>query len=147
MEALERYELDLLLGGLTKESPWKTDVGLTSPYFENRIVVATRGPGEKIKGIQVAVESGDVAAAYLEKKGAVPVRVERLRDASTEAIAGPEWEVQQLGFNQIVEQLMSEKHVVAAPPGENAWIKKLDEFLHSRRNEIIDRLKKENAAP
>src|SRR3954447_15491720 len=62
MEALERYELDLLVAGITRQTPWKSDVGLTSGYFG--------------------------------------------------------------------------KHAFATPPGENGWIKALDEFLHAKRAEI-----------
>ena len=32
MEALERYELDLVAGGLTAASPWKSRVGFTRPW-------------------------------------------------------------------------------------------------------------------
>src|SRR5919199_5046023 len=39
MEALERFELDLVAGGLTDDTPWSKYVGLTSPYYENRIAV------------------------------------------------------------------------------------------------------------
>jgi polar amino acid transport system substrate-binding protein len=62
MEALERFELDLVIGGITKQTPWKKTVGMTDTYFG--------------------------------------------------------------------------KHVLVTAPGENAWIKKLDEFLSSRRPEI-----------
>jgi polar amino acid transport system substrate-binding protein len=72
MEALEKYELDLLLGGITRKTPWKSDVGLTSGYFE--------------------------------------------------------------------------EHAFATAPGENGWIKKLDEFLHRHQGEIERSLRKAQQA-
>lgn len=34
MTALERRDLDLVVGGFTKDTPWKDRVGLTEPYLE-----------------------------------------------------------------------------------------------------------------
>jgi ABC-type amino acid transport substrate-binding protein len=50
LEALERRELDLVLGGLRDDSPWRTRVALTRPYFTERDSSAGRvfaaAPGE-----------------------------------------------------------------------------------------------------
>jgi len=67
MEALEHYQLDLLIGGFTSKTPWSKYVGLTSPY--------------------------------------------------------------------------TEKQVMATPPGENAFIKRLDEFLSGHRAEVENLLR------
>jgi polar amino acid transport system substrate-binding protein len=71
MEALERFELDLVIGGITKRTPWKKTVGLTDSYYQ--------------------------------------------------------------------------KHVWATAPGENAWIKLLDEFLSRRREEIAKIVEEQHA--
>ncbi|MFL6527885.1 MAG: transporter substrate-binding domain-containing protein [Chthoniobacterales bacterium] len=71
MEALQRFELDLVIGGITKQTPWKKTVGMTDTYFD--------------------------------------------------------------------------KHVIATAPGENAWIKRLDEFLSRRRAEIARAAQERNA--
>ncbi len=34
MEALERFELDIVVGGITKKTAWSKYVGLTGPYAE-----------------------------------------------------------------------------------------------------------------
>ena len=39
-EALEHYELDVLIGGLTSANPWGRHVTMTTPYFTNHVVVA-----------------------------------------------------------------------------------------------------------
>src|SRR4051794_20819711 len=78
LEALERYELDLVAGGLDANTPWAKKVGFTRPYFEERIVVGiprNAQQPESLKGLRVAVKSGEAVAAYLVKKDATPVRV------------------------------------------------------------------------
>lgn len=65
---LEERKLDLVLGGLTDDSPWKTKVALTKPFYED--------PRTK------------------------------------------------------------KKHVMAAPPGENAWLVFVERQLHQHRPTI-----------
>lgn len=36
------------------------------------------------------------------------------------------------------------RHVVAAPPGENGWLLRLDRFLQARRTEIAERLRQQD---
>lgn len=71
MEALERFQLDLVIGGITKKTAWKSKIGMSDTYF-----------GE---------------------------------------------------------------HVIATAPGENGWIKKLDEFLSARQPEIQRAAEEQNA--
>ena len=73
MEALEHYKLDLLIGGFTSESPWSKYVGLTSPYTD-------------------------------------------------------------------------QKQVMAAPPGENGFIKRLDDFLYRQRGEVKTLLQQQESS-
>jgi polar amino acid transport system substrate-binding protein len=139
MEALEHYQLDLLVGGLTGDTPWSKYVGLTSPYFESRVVVGVHKSApllKNVKGVPVAVASGDAAAGYLESKGAVVVPVEDLSHADAAAFAAPEWQLEQMGLAPTGVELRAEEHVMAAPPGENGFIKRLDEFLYRQRGAV-----------
>jgi polar amino acid transport system substrate-binding protein len=139
MEALEHYQLDLLIGGLTKDTAWSKYVGLTSPYFESRIVVgvpASTPPLKSVKGVPVAVAGGDPTAYYLESKGAVVVPADDLSRANAAAFAAPEWQLEAMGLTPTNVELRAEKHVMAAPPGENGFIKRLDEFLDGRRGDV-----------
>ena len=147
MEALEHFELDLVVGGLTDQTPWSKSVGLTSPYFESRIVVGVPHsiqPPKDIEGMQVAAKRGEVGAAYLEKKGAVPVRVEDISQSSGPA-AAPDWQLELLGMMLTDIELRTEQHVMAVPPGENGWLKRLEDFLHQRRSQIRGLLQQEEA--
>ena len=38
--ALKRNEINILIGGITDQTPWKKKVGLTKPYIEASIVIA-----------------------------------------------------------------------------------------------------------
>jgi len=147
MEALERYELDLAVGGLTKETAWSKYVGLTSPYFEERVLVgvpgSTKPPGE-VKGVSVAVKRGDAAAAYVRKEGGVPVASDDISQAGGPAAAA-DWKLEQAGFTLTDIELHTGKHVLATPPGENGWIKWLDEFLARQRPQVKGLLQQEEA--
>lgn len=43
IERLEKGELDLVVGGLTKTSPWKTHAALTRPYAKDHVMAAPLG--------------------------------------------------------------------------------------------------------
>jgi polar amino acid transport system substrate-binding protein len=148
LEALERFELDLVAGGLTDDTPWAKRVGLTGPYFDERIVVgvpAGMSLGD-VKGTPVEVRAGDVAAAYLRKKGAVLVPVPAVGH-SVNPVAAPEWDLGRLGRTPTGIELLTRKHVLAVPPGENGWIARLDQFLDSRRDQVRGLLQQEAARP
>lgn len=147
MEALKEFELDLVVGGITDQTPWYKEVGLTSPYFKDKIMVgvpASMPAPKEIKGLQVAVKNGEATAAYLENKGAVPVRVDNIRQENI-PLASPEWQLEKLGFSLTDIELNKEQHVMATPPGENGWIKRLDEFLSSQRPQIKNLLQQEES--
>lgn len=149
MEALEQFKLDLVVGGLTKETTWSKYVGLTGPYFEERILVGfplASAPPSELKGVQVAVRSGESTAVYLERKGAVAVPVDDIRRA-TGPVAAPLWQLEQLGLKPTEFELHTEKHVMAVAPGENGWLKQLESFLHAQRSQVKGLLEQEAARP
>jgi ABC-type amino acid transport substrate-binding protein len=43
IEALEKGDLDLVVGGLTRTSPWKTHAALTRPYEKDHVMAARLG--------------------------------------------------------------------------------------------------------
>jgi len=146
MEALERCQLDLVIGGVTKDTPWKDRVGLAGPYFEDRVFVGVPDPAarEGLRGLSVRVKRGDVAAAYVRKKHAAPVEVSDLR-GHAEPAAAPDWELEVLGLTPVGDELQTRKHVWAVPPGENAWIKHLEEFFDREGGNVRALLQQEAA--
>jgi polar amino acid transport system substrate-binding protein len=136
--ALSRRELDLVIGGLTDALPWKQQVAFTRPYYTDTIVVAVR-PGAAslghLDGQAVAVEAGDPVAAELRKKGAVPIEVSDLKEAPS-AVAAPTWQLASLGRASAGIVLQEDRHVLATPRGENAWLVQIERLLHERQSTV-----------
>jgi polar amino acid transport system substrate-binding protein len=136
-EALEHYGLDLVIGGLSSRTPWKSKIGLTSPYFSETIRVGSRESQtvDSLKGMTIVVLNQQTAVLVVAK-GAKAIRVNHHTEM-TGLVAGPDWQLQQLNVSQSHMKLDSMKHVIAVPPGENALIKRLDEFLYSKRDNLL----------
>lgn len=149
MEALKRGELDLVIGGLTDETPWGAEVGTTNPYFESHIVVGVppaMPPPASLEGLRVAVPQGDAIAARLEDENAIPSRTED-PFAANAPVAAAEWELEARGFTPTEFKLHTEKHIFATPPGENAFLVRLEEFLKRKRGAIKPMLRQEGETP
>jgi polar amino acid transport system substrate-binding protein len=145
MEALRRFELDLVIGGLDDRTPWAKSVGTTRPYFEERVLIGVRASAPwptKLAHVAVATEAGDETAAYLEKNDAEPQRVASLRGAAG-PVAAPDWRLESLGFVPTNLELLTRRHIMAIAPGENAWLTRLGDFLYEQRGEVRTLLSKE----
>jgi polar amino acid transport system substrate-binding protein len=136
--ALEFRELDLVIGGITSDTPWAQQAAITAQYHEVVLLVAVpKGddPPEDIDGLEVVVEANTEAAGLVEDKGAVPKRVQEI-----ESVEGPvaveDYLLEKLGAKSTGQVLARYKHVMAAPPGENAFLVRLERYLRSRRSEI-----------
>lgn len=96
-ESLERFELDLVAGGFNDSTPWTNRVGLTSRYFQNRILIgfpASMSSLTDIKGRQIATKNGEAISAFLEKKEAIPVRVNDFSSIQNLPVAADEWQLE-----------------------------------------------------
>ena len=49
MKSLERFELDMVAGGLTKATPWIKHVGITAAYREEQIFAVAPGENELVR--------------------------------------------------------------------------------------------------
>jgi len=145
MQALEHFELDLVIGGLDDRDPWKKKAGFTRPYFEERVLVGVRQAAPfpaSLNGLTVAVKAGGEVAGLLRKKDANPDPVQHL-DSAANAVAAPEWQIEHLGFVPTRFELLKRNHVMVTPPGENAWLRTLGDFLYEQRGEIRGLLERE----
>jgi polar amino acid transport system substrate-binding protein len=137
MEALENFEMDLLIGGLEASTPWSKKVGLTRPYFVERMLVGIP-PGSpapvSLKGQQIAVKAGDDLAASVQKKGAEPLQVPEI--SPNVATAAADWRIAQLGLVPTRFELGAKRHIVAVPPGENGWLRRIQIFLATQRGDV-----------
>lgn len=131
MDALKEHQLDLVIGGLTQSTPWGEHVALTNPYHTTMVAVGVPRSAPLIRdlaGLEVAVEIGDAAGAYLRDRGATLISV---RDPARVAgpVAAPDWKLRRWGFRNTGIVLRRHDHVMAVPPGENGWLVRLERFL------------------
>ena len=138
--ALEMRELDLVVGGLTADTPWQTKAAITRSYATTRVVVAVPASQplpEDIAGMRVAVEAGTDAAGILEDKtDAIPVRVPDVTQVRGSAVAIDEWLLADLDLRDTGVHLSKAKHVMATPMGENAFLARLERFLIAHQDEV-----------
>jgi polar amino acid transport system substrate-binding protein len=138
--ALEVRELDLVVGGLTADTPWQSKAAITRSYATTRVVVAvpaSQPPPDDIAGVEVAVEAGTDAAGLLEEKtDAIPVRVPDVTQVRGSAVAIDEWLLADLGLRDTGVHLSKTKHVMATPLGENAFLVRLERFLIAHQGEV-----------
>jgi polar amino acid transport system substrate-binding protein len=138
--ALEVRELDLVVGGLTADTPWQSKAAITRSYATTRVVVAvpaSQPPPGDIAGLRVAVEAGSDAAGILEDKtDAVPVRVPDVTQVKGSAVAVDEWLLDNLGLRDTGVHLSKAKHVMATPLGENAFLVRLERFLVAHQAQV-----------
>jgi len=137
MSALHGRQLDLVVGGLSGESPWKHDVAFTRPYYTDSLFISLPpGASEKsLKGTSVAYEAGSPAGVYLHKKGAVPVPVHDI-ESTKGAVAAPTWKLESLGRPASEVLLHKSPRVMAVAPGENAWLLGVERVLYDQETAI-----------
>jgi polar amino acid transport system substrate-binding protein len=147
LHALGEFGLDMVIADLDGKTPWAKTIGLTHPYLVEDFVVGLP-PGQarldSLQGTAVGFVGGDLPAAYLTKEGAHPSPVANLSSA-TGPVAGPEWLLRKSGFTLTRFSLYQRKHVIAVPPGENAWLKQLDDFLKQHASEVQSRVEASEA--
>lgn len=142
MEAVEHLQLDLVIGGIPKDTPYGPKVGMSRPYLQGRLTVGVpagqTAPGE-LKGQRVAVEHGHAASALLEKEDAVPEPTKSLSTAPG-LRAGPDWQLEAWGYTPMELTLKKEAILLVGPPGENGWLRQVDLFLHEKEGQARARL-------
>lgn len=133
VEAMRGFQLDVIIGGLTRSSPWREHVALTRPYVDTEIQYAVR-PGEQLPedldGVRVWVEEGSEAAALMrqEEEGAIPVYVEHVEQVQSPALLDT-YDIEALGFERTDRIKRDHEHALAVPMGENAFLVELEDFL------------------
>jgi polar amino acid transport system substrate-binding protein len=134
LTSLHGRELDLVIGGLSGNSPWKKQVAFTRPYYiDSTLVSPSHAPD--LKGDSVAFRAGDPVAIYLRRKGAVPVPVADL--ASVQGpVAGPAWWFAAQSRASGGRTLHTDKRVMAVAPGENGWLNWVERWLSRHQSSV-----------
>jgi polar amino acid transport system substrate-binding protein len=136
LEALKMRDLDIVIGGLTDDSPWAQHVAFTRPFYTDTIVVGAPPGTRRLKtldGQTVFFDAREpVIGAYVRKKGGVPRAVTELARAPG-LVAAPTWQLSSLALGPAGITLHEARHVIAATPGENAWLMRIEQSLALRK--------------
>lgn len=129
---LEQKELQIVIGGLSKETPWRKRVGLTNPYKKESVVVCSTDSTpvpKRIEHLPVAVERGSATIADVKKKSGVPVIVDSLSGYQG-LVAVPEDQMKKVQCGSQKLRLVRHQYVLAVPKGENALLAALESYLN-----------------
>jgi polar amino acid transport system substrate-binding protein len=140
VEAMRGFQLDILVGGLTRGSPWQKHVALTRPYIDTNIEFAAP-PGEEfpddLEGVEIWVERYSEAAALLqqEEEETEAIYVDDVRQIKGLALLDS-YDIDVIGYEGTDHILRDEEHAMAVPSGENAFLIELEHFLLDRGEEV-----------
>jgi polar amino acid transport system substrate-binding protein len=145
-EAMRGFQIDLLIGGLTRASDLRRDVALTAPYLDTQIQFAIPPGGElpdDLDGVEVWVEDGSEAASLLQQEevDATPLHYRRLAEieGSSPALLHS-YDIAAIDYVTTDRILRDDEHAMAVPIGENAFLVELESFLLDRGEEAEDLL-------
>jgi polar amino acid transport system substrate-binding protein len=147
LHALEKRAIDLVAAGLEARSPWAAKVSFTRAFLHSRLVLAV-APGVKppgrLDGATVAASPDGVDAALLREHGAHVVP----EDRHDVAVLVEDWEIGP-GLRPAHIKIENEKHVLALPLGENAWLLEVNRLLAGstpRARKALERIQSEGSA-
>jgi polar amino acid transport system substrate-binding protein len=150
MGALHGRQLDIVIAGLTRKSPWQTEVTLTRPYLNTQWVIAApdertaRDLSEDLEGHEVAVEANsELAAKLYEDTDATVVPVDDVAEADG-PVAVEDYLLDDLGLVRTDAELDEQEHAMAVAMGENAFLVELERFLLDSGNEAAHILERED---
>jgi polar amino acid transport system substrate-binding protein len=149
IEAMRGYQVDVIIGGLTRTSEWRRQVALTRPYVDTEVQFAVpRGQElpDDLHGRRIWVERHSEEAALLrnEEEEAEPVYVEDAQQVRGPALLHT-YDIDALGYERTNRIVRDNEHAMAVPMGENAFLVELDRFLLERGEEAEELLKREAA--
>lgn len=135
VSALKQFQLDLVIGGLINNKHLNKQVALTKPYFKSRITVGFpvpegEAPPASLEGVRVQVPAVNHVAKALKSEDAEPVRYSNGAPAG-EPVAAATWWLRGHDLQPGQWTLTTDKHVMALPNGENAWIMHVQKHLNS----------------
>lgn len=146
LEALKRGDVDLAIGGFTKdEITLHSGAASTYVYFSETLVVAAK-PGvpvpDELDGEEVVSPPDRIANSLIEDAGGAPVTGE---GEAAPLVALPDWEVPARGLVPTGIDLHRIEHVMAVPRGENAWVDRLERFLRKNAHRLDDMLREKTS--
>ena len=149
MGALHGRQLDVVIAGLSRRSPWSKEVTLTRPYLNTQTLIAApdaetaRALSDDLGGQRIAVEAGSEIAAKLEEDTDAIVRpVDDITKAAG-PVAVEDYLLDDLGLVRTDAELDEHEHALAVSMGENAFLVELERFLLDSEKDAVALLAKE----
>jgi ABC-type amino acid transport substrate-binding protein len=149
MGALHGRQLDVVIAGLTRRSPWQAEVALTRPYLTTQAVIAApdeqtaRELSEDLEGHEVAVEANSELAAKLSEDTDATVKPVEDLTAIDGPAAVPDYLLDELDLVRTDAELDEYEHAMAVAMGENAFLVELERFLLDSEAEAGELLARE----
>ncbi|UIJ73330.1 ABC transporter substrate-binding protein [Aurantimonas sp. HBX-1] len=137
LEAVERGDADLAIGGFTQRSVNAIAGAPTYPYFSDEVQVAALPDAivpTDLDGARVFVPPDLLLGGYLDDEDAVAVSS---LEESDGLMIVHEWKIPGSQLRPTNYAIRSEKHVMAVPKGENAWLMRLETFLREKDDVIV----------
>ncbi|KTD23070.1 substrate-binding periplasmic protein [Legionella londiniensis] len=140
MKALIEGQVDVVIGGITADTPWEKKIGLTRPYYKEIYYI---GRPEKLsKKHLVAISPANWIQKYLNIDNYNII--ETVSPFSTGfAVAAPRWELENHHY-QLMTKLHKVNHVIVIPRGENQFLITLEKYLKNQEKQIKHHLSKVN---
>jgi len=136
LQALKERQLDLVAGGLTQKAHLSKDAAPTKPYYKSHYMVgfpSSIAMPDSLEDQAIAINAVNHIGKVLRDKGARPnLKTDAKSLAGTDGpVAEQAWWLRAHGFEPGPWTLASDKHVMALPKGENAWMIVLQRQLNS----------------
>ena len=142
LEGLEQGQIDLAIGGFVRRSVTPHAGAAPSyAYFREALVIGAEPEHpipDSLDGQAVFVPAEVMAAGLVRDRGGLPVS-EMTEDVRLVAL--PRWQLADRDLVPTGIVLQRQKHVMAVPQGENAWLMRLERFLRGRTTDFAARLR------
>lgn len=145
LPALEHFELHLVIGSITRDTPWRDRIGLTRPFLTTELLVAVardRPAIPSVYGHRIVAAPGSHTAGLIRRRGGIPVNPGE-PDAASLPVAVEDWQLDKRNLKSCDLTLETFERVWAIPPGENGWLYRLDRFIETHRRDVRRLLERE----
>ncbi|GAA0189217.1 hypothetical protein GCM10009122_49160 [Fulvivirga kasyanovii] len=131
VELLKEHEVDVAIGGYSKQTAFKKHIGLTRPYKTERIKVGATDKSkipDEIEGKEIVVEKASHALVAVVKHKGIPIWKDRVIQTDG-LVAGSEEDLISQGLFVSEYNLGTVEHVIAIPKGENGLLKSIENYI------------------
>lgn len=142
LDALGRGDADLVIGGFTKSAVQAHGTAANTYVYFTEVLIVAAEAGEPVPdtldGRKVHVPPELMAEGLVEEKDGIPVPEP---SEGVHLVALPHWQLPEHDLVPTGIVLHRSEHVMAVPPGENAWVMRLERFLREQAGDVGARLR------